>query len=218
MSQIKINGITFDPRETNPVRLASAPMAPDASKSDYILIQTNAPLTPEQKRELAGQAVHIHEYVSENTYLCGYKPSSFAAIRALPYVAWANIYLPGFKIAPALAADAEPGQVKSLAQMAVAPLSRKSREPKTVDIVFHQDVDPEALREKLAAIVHQSPQDIKLGRSKVRLTVQEQLLPDIAALDEVRHIEPAPVYKLLNDVARQILGRPAPSPAAGALL
>lgn len=218
MSRIKINGVTFDPRTTNPVRLASAPMAPDAEASNYILIQTAGPLTPEQKRELEARSAYIHEYVSEDTYLCGYKPDDLDAIRALPFVSWANIYLPGFKIAPSLAAGAQPGEVKSLAEMSIAPAIQKSREPRYVDIVFHKDVDPEAIREKLAAIVHQNPRDIRVGRRKVRLTVQEQMLAAIAALDEVRHVEPAPKYKLLNNIARGILGLPAPLAAGSAQL
>jgi len=218
MSRIKINGITYDPQETGRVRSAAAPLAPDAANSDYILIQTKAPLTAEEKHQLEALSVHIHEYVSLNTYLCGYKPSDLSAIRALPFVEWANIYLVGFKIAPTLAVGAQAGEVKSLAEMSVAPATAKSRDPKTVEIVFHKDVNPETLRQQLAAIVHQNPEDIKMGRMKVRLTVQEQMLPGIAALDGVRNIEPAPKYKLMNDVARGILGLPAPTPAPGALL
>lgn len=218
MSRIKINGVTFDPRTKNPVRLASAPMAPDAAASDYILIQTAAPLTAGQKRELEARSAYIHEYVSENSYLCGYKPADLDAIRALPFVTWANLYLPGFKIAPSLAAGAQPGEVRSLAEMSIAPAIQKSREPKHVDIVFHKDVAPETVREKLAAIVHQNPRDLRMGRHKVRLTVQEQMLPAIAALDEVRHVEPAPKYKLMNNIARAILGLPEPLPAGSAQL
>jgi serine protease AprX len=45
MAQITINGITFDPASTRAAVAAAAPLAPDASASNYILIQTRAPLT-----------------------------------------------------------------------------------------------------------------------------------------------------------------------------
>jgi len=218
MNRIQINGVTFDPRETSPVGLAAAPMAADAANSNYILIQTKAPLTPEQRRELESKSVYIHEYVSENTYLCGYKPADLSSIRSLPYVEWANVYYVGFKIAPSLTPESSSGQVKSVAEMSVVPSRRMSRDPVTVDIVFHKDVDPAAMRDKLAAVVRQSPEDIKPGQRKVRITVQEQMLPSIAALDEVHHIEPTPVYKLMNNIARAILGLPDPTPLPGALL
>jgi serine protease AprX len=218
MNRIKINGVTFDPRETRPVARAAAPIAPDAAKSNYILIQVNAPLSPEQRRELEDKSVRIHEHVSEDTYLCGYKPADLDAIRSLPYVEWANVYLSGFKIAPSLMGAAKLGETKSLAEMSVIPGRTKSRNPRAVDIVFHSDVDPNAMREKIAALAGLAPQDLNPGRHKIRLTVPENALPALAALDEVHHIEPAPEYKLMNNVARVILGLPDPTPAPGALL
>lgn len=95
--------------------LAAAPLAADAAGSNYILIQTKAPLTPEQRQELTGKSVRIQEYVSENTYLCSYKRSDLNSIRELLYVLWANIYYKGFKISPSLAAEPSPGQVKTVA-------------------------------------------------------------------------------------------------------
>jgi hypothetical protein len=218
MNRIKINGVTFDPGATNPVEMAAAPMARDAAKSDYILIQTKSPLLPEQRKELADKSVHVHELVSENTFLCGYKPADLQSIRALPYVEWANVYLRGFKVAPSLTGEALPGETKSLAEMSVAPARKNSRNPQKVDIVFHQDVDPGAMRERIAAIAGVGPADIDPGRHKIRLTVPERALPALAALDEVHHIEATPEYRLLNNIARGILGLPDPTPAAGALL
>ena len=68
------------------------------------MIQTTQPLDKTQKAELAGKGVTILEYVPDQTYLCHYKPTDLSAIRKLPYVAWANVYLRGFKVAPALQA------------------------------------------------------------------------------------------------------------------
>jgi serine protease AprX len=45
----------------------------DASSSNYILIQVSGPLKKEQKQELKDKEVKILEYVSDDTYLCGYK-------------------------------------------------------------------------------------------------------------------------------------------------
>ena len=46
---------------------------------------------------------------------------------------------------------------------------------------------------------------MKVGRNKIRLTVQRRRLKDIAAIDEVRSIEPYVPPKLANNIARQIL-------------
>src|SRR4051812_38684774 len=102
MARIIINGISLDPDRQGAQLAAFDLAAPDATNSDYILVQTNAPMTAAQRDELAGLGVVIQEYVSENTYLCGYKGTDLSGIRALPFVTWANVYLEGFKVAPSL--------------------------------------------------------------------------------------------------------------------
>ncbi len=44
----------------------------------------------------------IHEYVPDDTYLCGFQPTDLDAVRALPFVAWADVDFKGFKIAQSL--------------------------------------------------------------------------------------------------------------------
>ena len=90
MSRITINGVSLDPVAHAQALGLAGLTSPDASTSDYILIQTSAPLTPAQSDQLAGMGVDIHEYVSDHTYLCGYKGTDLASIRALPYVVTTN--------------------------------------------------------------------------------------------------------------------------------
>lgn len=69
MARITINGISLDPivqaRALNLAGLESA----DASASDYILIQTTAPLSPDQTDELARWGVVVQEHVSESVLM-----------------------------------------------------------------------------------------------------------------------------------------------------
>src|SRR5215468_11812092 len=100
MPRITINGVSFDPAA--PTVAAAAAASPDSSKSNYILVQTKAPLTDDDKGKLTTLGVQIQEYVSENTYLCWYKPSDLGPVRGLPFVSWAGVYLHGFKVNPSL--------------------------------------------------------------------------------------------------------------------
>jgi serine protease AprX len=204
MAVITINGISLDPVAQSDALKAARLESPDASQSNYVLIQTSGPLTDEQKEALARLGVEIQEYVPENTYLCRYGPSDLDAIRALPFVVWADVYLEGFKIAPSLRA-APPDAATSVLPTAV-PRS-PSRKPREVDVVLHDDVDPSAapVRERLAAAAGVDADELQVGRGKVRLTGQEGQLPKLAALDEVHHIEPVPARQLFNNVARPIL-------------
>src|SRR5215212_6601304 len=81
-----------------------------------------------------------------------------------------------------------------------------SRTLRTVDIVFHEDVDTgsDALRTAVSAAARVDKDTLPMGRRKVRLTVQEKYLNDLAAIDAVRVIQEVPEVKLHNNVARPI--------------
>jgi serine protease AprX len=91
MARITINGISFDPTAPGPATAALA--RTDATNSDYVLVQTATPPTEAQLEQLKKLGCVIHEYVSENTFLCTYKPKSLAKVRALKFVAWAGVYM-----------------------------------------------------------------------------------------------------------------------------
>src|SRR5919106_1136482 len=102
MARITVNGITVDPMVQGPALAAANLEAADASGSNYILIQTREPLNKDQNAELAATGVVILEYVPDDTYICYFEPSNLNEIRTLPYVAWANVYMGGVKVAPSL--------------------------------------------------------------------------------------------------------------------
>ena len=70
MAVISINGNSLDPKA--PTLRAFNLVQETAKDLDYILVQTNRPLTKEIKKELAKKHVEIQEKVSEDTYLCRY--------------------------------------------------------------------------------------------------------------------------------------------------
>jgi hypothetical protein len=202
MARITINGVSLDPGSAAAVtaRINSG----DASDSNYILVQTAAPLTADQKSELSKLGVVIQEYVSENTYLCGYKPSDLSEIRGLPFVTWAGVYMRGFKVRPSL----RPPSANPAANIiATGPSPSASRNLQNVDVVLHGDVDAASagLKKEIAAAARLSPKNLNMSRHKVRLQVQERYLDDLAAIDQVRQIEPVPGVKLFNNVARPIM-------------
>ena len=214
MATITMNGVTFDPLAQEPALAAANLRSADATDSDYILIQTDQPLSKDMKSELTNMGVVILEYVPDDTYLCNYAGTDLNQIRALAYVVWVNTYLQGFKVSPALMA--RPAAVlagtHNLMELA-APANTMSTTPKVVDVVFHSNIDPQSIRDKLAAAAHLDASDLTLMRHKIRLNVEEKHLRDLASIDEVRHVEEALPMKLHNDIARQILNvEPPPHP------
>jgi serine protease AprX len=202
MLRITINGVSLDPSSTTPMVAAMGKAS--AAKSDYILVQSTDQMTKEQLARLARLGAKVHEYVSDNTYLCGFKGTSLARIRALPFVAWAGVYDTAFKIPPDVRPLASP---RAATIGGFAPATATSRALHKVDVVFHKGIDPDkpALRKKIAAAAHVNPDALEVSRNKVRMRVQDRYLDNVAALDEVRYMASAPVYRLYNNVARPIL-------------
>ena len=151
MSAITING-NIDSRgpDQDPGIVAE-----NASDSNYILVQTSAPLSEEEKTQLRNLKVIIQQYVSTNTYLCGYKPTDLDQIRSLPFVTHANVYLKQFKVSASLKQiNASP----SLLSLPLQDVESESTDLHTVDIVFHTDVDPSTpeLKSAVASAAHVS--------------------------------------------------------------
>ncbi|MGA8365254.1 MAG: S8 family serine peptidase [Solirubrobacteraceae bacterium] len=204
MALITINGVSLDPVAHIAELQAASLESMDAGDSNYILIQTDGVLTEEQQAQLTELGVVIHEYVPEETYICGYRPSDLHPIRELPFVTWVNVYLKGFKIAPSLRGDTPE---VSASILAVAPLQTPSRKLHEVDVVLHEGVDAgsEEVADQIAAAAGLDPSSLHTGQHKVRMMVQENRLDTLADLDAVRQIEEVPERQLFNNVARPIL-------------
>ncbi|MFC9504748.1 S8 family serine peptidase [Streptomyces sp. NPDC057002] len=203
MARITINGVTVDPLAQRNELADASLIAEDASRSNYLLVQTDHVLSAEEKAQLAQLGAVIHEYVPENTYLCGYQPSDLDAVRDLPFVTWADVYLEGFKIAPSLRGEGLRPDISLLR----APAEALAPGTRTVDIAFHDDVDPSAheVRQRIAAAAGLSPDDVRPARDKLRVEVPEDSLAALTAVDEVRQVEEVPERSLYNSVARPIL-------------
>jgi len=137
----------MDPEAPN---AASADATDWATTTNYILVQTNHPLSDANVKELEDRGATILEYVPESTYICRYNPVDLSPVRALSFVNWAGVYLQQFKIAPELQRIAERPSVASVATLDVE--TSMAQQPRSVTVVLHRDVDPEAVRSDLAAV------------------------------------------------------------------
>jgi serine protease AprX len=208
MSSITINGISIDPEAHGPALAAANAVAEDASQSDYILIQTAGPLTQDQKATLAGLSATLLEYVPENTYVCYYPSSDLQAIRDLPFVTWANVYMQGFKVAAELRPEEPSHGAGAALLMGVAAVQPQVfQDPVWVDIVLHQNEVVQNVRRQIAEAAHVDPDFLQVeeGSGKIRLKIYPRYLDAVAQIDAVRHIEPVAGRKLHNNIARQIL-------------
>lgn len=197
---ISINGNSLDP--SAPAIRAAGLGTSDASKSKYILVQTDKALTKDYKDELKGKKVNVKERVGQSTYLCRYEPDDLKDVRGLGFVKWAADYPINFVVA----ANLKPGSSES----ALSSQTVLSTHPHTVDVVFHKDYTKtaEELKKEVASAAHIDPEALagdELDDEKVRITVQGRYLDAIANIDEVQSIVEVRANKLFNNIARNIL-------------
>ncbi|EFR01364.1 serine peptidase [Nannizzia gypsea CBS 118893] len=202
MPVISINGNDLNPENQAPVLRAFGLEAEDASKSNYILIQTKELLEDEQEDELERLGVDILEYVSPKTYLCCYKPTDLAAIRSLPFVAWANVYMDMFVVESSMKTAPTSNTVAGFAN--AVPKSARRR---MVDVILHHDVDATSkeLQEELSMATRADISSMNVGAKKIRMMVQNQHLDEVAAIDGVRSIQEVHPAVLFNNKAVPII-------------
>jgi serine protease AprX len=215
MKTITINGISIDPTAPKRALAALAMSNPTAKDSDYLVVQTAEPLQKAQRTALAKAGATIIESVPGDAYICYFPKTALAKVRALPFVEWAEIYPKAVKISSSLLnANARPaGLSASLAAMGVPGVLDSTR--KTVDVVLHRNVDLKKAAKLIASAAHLPLAQVKVLPGKVRIVVKGRRLEDLAALDEVRHIEEIVPRKLHNSVARQVLRVPTVNPTPG---
>ncbi|HEV8211086.1 MAG TPA: S8 family serine peptidase [Vicinamibacterales bacterium] len=205
MATITINGVTIDPTAESDALEGASLLSANARDSDYLLVQTNGPLTQAQRAKLEKTGAKILEFVPQDTYICHYTGTSLVKIRALPFVTWANTYLRGFKINPALLPGAGAPGPQGLMEADAAASGSLDRTPNRVDIVLHRNARAATVRAKIAAAAGVDPDDVTISGNKVRLTVAERALPKLAEIDAVRSIERVSPKKLQNNIARDII-------------
>ena len=216
MSIITINGISIDPSAPKPKRMALELDNATAHASDYVIVQTKEPLNKTQRATLAKAGADIIESVPGDAYVCHFPKTSLAKLRALPFVAWADIYPKVVKIAASLRnLDPQPGGVDAVRAKLMGAPGALDDTRKTVDVVLHRNVDAKKTAKHIAEAAHLAPADVKVARGKARLVVKVRRLADLAALDEVRHIEEVLPRKLANSIARKVLRVPTGAAVSG---
>ncbi len=216
MSAITINGITIDPAAPKVERATFSLDHATAHESDYILVQTRAPLTAAQRTQLGKAGADILEAVPGSALVCHFPKTGLASVRNLPFVAWADIYPAVVKISAGLRQlDSQPGGVPAGRAMMAKPAARDATRV-VIDVVLHRNANVKQAAKRIAEAAHQPVAEVAIAGGKIRLTMKQRRLEDVAALDEVRHLEQVLPRQLSNGIARQIMRVPSDVSSSGA--
>lgn len=205
MTPIIINGITINTSAPKIVLAALSLNNATATDSDYVLVQTSHPLKAVERTELAKAGAQILEAVP-GALVCHFPGTDLAKLRALPFVSWADVYPSVVKVGPRLLQiPPKQGSVEAAAA-AIAKTPSLDSERVTVDAVLHCNADVKNAAKRIAEAAHLHESDLTIQGNKIRLTLKRRRLSDVAAVDDVRHIEGVVARKLFNNIARTILG------------
>ena len=180
MFPITINGNRFD---------ESVKPAANASKTDYILVQSRGRLSPSKRQKLGDAGLKHIDYVSKNTCLCHYQSADLDKVRQMEPIVHTDVYRLEFKMAPNL-------------KEAVPDRDYK------VDVIFHRGVQSDStdFRDRILETTRSGKKYIEFFPHKVRLFILGQCMHDTAMLDDVRCIEKIGKLVSCNDQARLIMG------------
>ena len=206
MATITINGNSLDPLAQKAEFAALGLDTADSSQSDYILIQTKAPLTKDQRQQLKDAQATVLEYVPDDTYIAHYPPKDLGPVRVLTFVAWAGVYPKQVKVEPVLITSRRDApRVVNALSLPDSPVDDLAHEPKSVEVVLHPSASAEAAREEIAKAAGLDAASVEFHGHKVRLSVPANRLDRLAQIDAVRHIEEYSGVKLYNNVAAQLI-------------
>lgn len=163
--------------------------APDASETNYLIIQSFAPLDKAQREHLRELGVELQQVISGDTYFCRYNPHDLTELRSLSFLHFVNPYHPDYVVSNTLkATDLDQGSYE-------------------VYITPHDDREsPEALKalgQKIAHRLNISESDIHPHTGYLRMLLKPEDFDKIAGLDEVRFISKVGKATGFNWTARE---------------
>ncbi|KAL7936595.1 peptidase S8 and S53 [Trichoderma chlorosporum] len=182
---IKINGNDLD---------ESIEPALNASKTNYIIVQTRRSLSPTQRRTLIDANLELYDCICEKTYLCGYLSADLERIRRIEFVAYVDIYRQEFKIDPHLKKE----------------VANLNDDKKLLIVILFHDATKLVVENARAEIVGKievgyDGNSVQFFKRKAHLTVPITCLDSLATIDEVRKIEKVHNIGLRNVEARGLM-------------
>ncbi|KAH7024242.1 peptidase S8/S53 domain-containing protein [Ilyonectria destructans] len=166
-----------------------AHFAPDASETNYLIIQSFAPLDKAQREHLRELGIELQQVISGDTYFCRYNPHDLTELRSLSFLHFVNPYHPDYVVSHTLkATDLDQGSYE-------------------VYITPHDDREsPDALKalgQKIAHRLNISESDIHPHTGYLRMFLKPEDFDEIAGLDEVRFISKVGKATGFNWTARE---------------
>ncbi len=189
---IKLANYQFDPLiyvPTIPQALKQKATAP--SGRGYYILQFDGPVREEWKESCRQAGIEFLDYIPDFAFIVRVNASRKKQAVEMPHVRWMGDYEPAYRLQ------------KNITSPGKAAL--KGGTPEFVVVLFPgSDVDSviDGIENKGGEIVGRSDSSWK---TKLRVVISPDRIESIAALSGVKWVEKAPVWKLFNNKAREIM-------------
>jgi len=203
--KIKLASVEFDisnvPTPPPTLKLARAQIAPETKT--YWIVKFAGPISPQWRKEINTLGATVTGYVPDNAVIARMDSNVKEKVQKLPYVTWIGPYEPAYKISPTLMGRTEKTPPNKLATMSIATEKFKPNPIGNINVVLHELADPTKVAKQIEEI---GGTVVSIGKDRIRTSIDPGKISQIANIADIKWIEPYILPKLLNDVARQILG------------
>ena len=187
MAPLILKGNSFDLTAEKPS------LPPSASGTDYILVECNIPIKPQEAKKLREQNVFIEEYVGNETYLCRYTPTDLTTLtKNLTFVKNVVVYPAKVKISP---------ELRDL-------VNREPSSKKAIGIHLHDTVvgGSQKVLDQITSITKPTTPTVQ-AKTELTLivTIELKFVDQTAAIDGIRSMELEKPVSFDSNVARDIM-------------
>ena len=190
---IKLANYQFDP-------LVSVPALPQALKQKtsgaagpgYYILQFDGPVREEWKEACRQAGVEFLDYIPDFAFIVRMDASKKKQAGALPNVRWLGDYEPAYRLQKNISAPQK--------------TAKKGETPEFIIVLFPgSDVDSviAGIEKEGGKILTRTDSSWK---TKLRVEISPERIDSVAALSGIKWVEEAPVWRLFNNEARDIMG------------
>jgi len=204
--KIKLGSYHFDPLVSVPERGTTRSGALSRTKSphlhdfSYFIVQYDAPVKPSWKKSLQALGAEIFDYVPDFAFIIRTGSDQKQDLASLPHVRWVGDYQPLFKLSHRLNHSV---------------YSKRSKEEKDRRCSFQVNVFPgediSFLKNRVFDFDGEILSELATRwKTTLKVRLPSGRINDLASLDAVKYVEPAPTWKLNNNVATDIMAVRSP--------
>ncbi len=163
----------------------------DTADFGYFLVQADSPITGEWKQSLESAGATLYGYIPDYAFIVGLDSQAHSRVRNLPEVRWMGHFHPAYKICPMI----------GLHELGPQRLADPFR-----TLLVQVFEDPHGVAEAIRLMGGQVPEVHDDGHVR-RLLVQapEELIPELARMQQVWWIEERPEYRTWNHVTKWVV-------------